>query len=287
MNKDSINLDFTDLIRTLSKDNDCIISKAGKTQLVDKLAVEEIVTILERIILPFCYAYKSNTNSLEYFIGRDIYKASDLLAKQLLIAYSLTEDFYSLEGAMKNIECIVESLFNTLPSIKKQLQNDITAAYINDAAAKNYIEIFLCYPALKAILYHRIAHELYLSDVPLIPRLMNEIAHSSTGIDIHPGAEIGDSFFIDHGTGLVIGETAIIGNNVKIYQGVTLGAKVMVLDENGKPIKGIPRHPIIGDDVTIYPNTTILGRVTVGKGSVIGANLWITEDVEAFTRISK
>lgn len=287
MNKDSINLDFTDLIRTLSKDNDCIISKAGKTQLVDKLAVEEIVTILERIILPFCYAYKSNTNSLEYFIGRDIYKASDLLAKQLLIAYSLTEDFYSLEGAMKNIECIVESLFNTLPRIKKRLQNDITAAYINDAAAKNYIEIFLCYPALKAILYHRIAHELYLSDVPLIPRLMNEIAHSSTGIDIHPGAEIGDSFFIDHGTGLVIGETAIIGNNVKIYQGVTLGAKVMVLDENGKPIKGIPRHPIIGDDVTIYPNTTILGRVTVGKGSVIGANLWITEDVEAFTRISK
>jgi serine O-acetyltransferase len=287
MNNDSISIDFSNLIETLSKDNECIINQAGTAKLIDRKAVEEIVSILERIILPYCYAYKANSNSLEYLIGRDIYRASDLLAEQLLHAFRLTEDFFSSEGAMKNIECIVENLFNCLPIIKNKLQKDIHSAYYNDPAAKNYIEIFLCYPALKAILYHRIAHELYLSDVPLVPRLMNEIAHSVTGIDIHPGAEIGESFFIDHGTGLVIGETSIIGNNVKIYQGVTLGAKVMALDENGKPIKGIPRHPIIEDDVTIYPNTTILGRVTIGKGSIIGANLWITNDIDPFTKLNK
>ncbi len=287
MSNNLVSIDFKNLISTLSKENECNIIQAGTARLIDKNTVTEILTLFERILLPYCYTYQANNNSLEYLIGRDIYKASDMLAEQMYYAYRLIEDFDSIEDTKKKIEFIIDNTFNSLPKIKNLLQKDIHSAYYNDPAAKNYIEIYLCYPALKAILYHRVAHELYLSEVPIIPRLMNEIAHSKTGIDIHPGAEVGESFFIDHGTGLVIGETSIIGNNVKIYQGVTLGAKVMALDENGKPIKGIPRHPIIEDDVTIYPNTTILGRVTVGKGSMIGANLWLTNDIDPYSKLNK
>jgi serine O-acetyltransferase len=160
-----------------------------------------------------------------------------------------------------------------------------SAAFIGDPAAKSISEIIFCYPNTMAMTYHRIAHELYKSGVPLIPRIISEMAHSRTGIDIHPGAQIGEHFFIDHGTGTVIGETCIIGNNVRIYQGVTLGAKSFPLDENNNPIKDIPRHPIVEDDVTIYSGATVLGRVTIGKGSEIGGNVWITESVPAGTKI--
>jgi serine O-acetyltransferase len=138
---------------------------------------------------------------------------------------------------------------------------------------------------IKALINYRVAHELYKLQVPLIPRIMTEMAHSETGIDIHPGAEIGNYFTIDHGTGVVIGATCIIGNRVKLYQGVTLGAKSFPLDEKGNPIKGIPRHPVIEDDVIIYANATILGRITIGKGATIGGNIWVTEDVPAEARI--
>ncbi len=138
-----------------------------------------------------------------------------------------------------------------------------------------------------ALTSHRIAHELYKLEVPLIPRIISELAHSETGIDIHPGATIGESFFIDHGTGVVIGETTIIGNRVRLYQGVTLGAKSFPLDENGNPIKGIDRHPILEDDVTVYSGATILGRVTIGKGSIIGGNVWLTKGAPAGSRISQ
>ena len=138
---------------------------------------------------------------------------------------------------------------------------------------------------MHAIINHRIAHVLYECKVPLIPRIINEMAHSRTGIDIHPGASIGENFFIDHGTGVVIGETCIIGNNVKLYQGVTLGAKSFPLDEDGKPIKGIPRHPILEDNVIVYSNATILGRITIGQGATVGGNIWVTEDVPAGARI--
>ena len=138
---------------------------------------------------------------------------------------------------------------------------------------------------MQTMIHHRIAHELYLLKVPVIPRIIAEMAHSATGIDIHPGAHIGENFFIDHGTGVVIGETCIIGNNVKLYQGVTLGAKSFPLDADGKPIKGIPRHPILEDDVIVYSNATILGRITVGRGATVGGNIWVTEDVPAGARI--
>ena len=172
---------------------------------------------------------------------------------------------------------IVEQFIQSLPEIKQMLQYDAEAVYNGDPAAESIDEVILCYPAIKALINYRVAHCLHLLGVELIPRLMTEMAHSETGIDIHPAASIGHHFAIDHGTGVVIGATCIIGNNVKIYQGVTLGAKSFPLDENGHPIKGIPRHPIIEDDVIIYSNSTVLGRITIARGTIIGGNLWVTE----------
>lgn len=173
----------------------------------------------------------------------------------------------------------VEEFINHLPAIANSLHTDVVAAYNGDPAAQSYDEIIYCYPVIKALTNYRIAHVLLNMNVPIIPRMLTEMAHSETGIDIHPGAQIGDYFTIDHGTGVVIGETCIIGNNVKLYQGVTLGAKSFPLDEDGNPIKGIPRHPILEDGVIVYANSTILGRITVGKGATIGGNVWVTRDV--------
>ncbi len=178
-------------------------------------------------------------------------------------------------------EGVLTKLYRTLPKVRELLVKDVEAAYMGDPAATKFAEVVLAYPCIRAILTHRIAHELYLLDVPVIPRMMSEHAHMHTGIDIHPGARLGESFFIDHGTGVVIGETCEIGNRVKIYQGVTLGAKSFPVDEHGIPIKGIKRHPTIEDDVVIYAGATILGGSTViGKGSVIGGNVWLAKSVE-------
>jgi serine O-acetyltransferase len=173
---------------------------------------------------------------------------------------------------------------NKIPEIKRLLSTDIKAIYDNDPAAKNYGEIIFCYPAIKALLNYRIAHELFLLQIPLIPRIITEIAHTETGIDIHPGAVIGEYFSIDHGTGVVIGQTSIIGNHVCLYQGVTLGAKNFVLDEAGNPLD-MPRHPILEDNVTVYSNSSILGRITIGEGTVVGGNVWLTHSVPANSRI--
>jgi serine O-acetyltransferase len=169
--------------------------------------------------------------------------------------------------------------------IRQTLTTDVEAAYLGDPAAKGRGEVVFCYPAIRAISSYRIAHKLYELGVPLIPRIISEMAHSETGIDINPEAQIGEYFTIDHGTGTVIGATCIIGKNVKLYQGVTLGAKSFPLDENGNPIKGIPRHPIIEDDVVIYAQATILGRITIGKGSVIGGNVWVTNSLPPYSKI--
>jgi serine O-acetyltransferase len=180
----------------------------------------------------------------------------------------------------------VTTLFiEKLPGIRHLLSTDVQAAYTGDPAAHSYGEAIFCYPSIFALANHRIAHELYRLDVPIIPRIITELAHSRTGIDIHPGAQIGEYFFIDHGTGVVIGETSVIKKNVRIYQGVTLGAKSFPLDENGNPIKGIPRHPVVEDDVIIYSGATILGRITIGRGAEIGGNVWITNDVAPGTRV--
>jgi serine O-acetyltransferase len=172
------------------------------------------------------------------------------------------------------------SMIYYLPELKEQLEMDVEAAYNGDPAAESYDEIICCYPVIKAMINYRVAHKMLSLGISLIPRIITEKAHSETGIDIHPAASIGHHFTIDHGTGVVIGATCIIGNNVKLYQGVTLGAKSFPLDEKGNPIKGIPRHPIIEDDVIIYSNSTVLGRITIGRGSIIGGNLWVTKGTE-------
>lgn len=174
---------------------------------------------------------------------------------------------------------IVRQFARTLPDIRKILDSDVLAAFRGDPAARTVDEVLICYPGITAIIHHRLAHELYRLGVPLLARVVSELAHSSTGIDIHPGAQIGGSFFIDHGTGVVIGETAIIGERVRIYQAVTLGAKSFPVDETGLLHKGQLRHPIVEDDVVIYAGATVLGRITIGRGSVIGGNVWLTRSV--------
>ena len=210
-------------------------------------------------------------------------------------AASLSRESALLEAAELLMEClgrvlpagrdpkaVAETLFDALPEVQRQLQTDLTAAYEGDPAAASVNEIILCYPAFPAIAAYRLAHVLYLNQVPLLPRMMTEYAHRTTGIDIHPGATIGDSFFIDHGTGVVIGETTTIGEHVKLYQHVTLGAKSFELGPDGNPVKGIKRHPDIGDRVVIYAGATVLGGQTrIGSDCVIGGSVWLTHSVEA------
>ncbi len=182
---------------------------------------------------------------------------------------------------------ITQAFLARLPAIQLHLSRDLAAAYEGDPAATSPDEAVFCYPGIQAITSYRLAHELFALDVPLIPRIITEHAHSITGIDIHPRATIGEGFFIDHGTGVVIGATCEIGNRVRIYQGVTLGAKRIPSGQNGKPVKGILRHPIVEDDVIIYSGATILGRVTIGQGSVIGGNVWLTHSVPPRSRITQ
>lgn len=197
------------------------------------------------------------------------------------------------ENALANIAARIEAVspsgtadafMKRLPVIKELLATDVEAIAHNDPAASDAREIIFCYPAVTAMLYYRTAHELYRLGVPVIPRMLTEYAHSSTGIDIHPAAVIGDHFAIDHGTGVVIGETSVIGSHVTLYQGVTLGAKNFSYDAEGHPVKK-PRHPVLEDNVTVYSNASILGRVTIGKGSVIGGNVWLTHSVPENSRI--
>jgi serine O-acetyltransferase len=174
-----------------------------------------------------------------------------------------------------------------LPGLRRLLDTDVLAAYQGDPAARSVDEVLLCYPGVLAMIHHRIAHTLYALDLPLLARIVAELAHAETGIDIHPGAQIGAGFFIDHGTGVVIGETAVIGERVRVYQAVTLGAKRFPVDGHGVLQKGLPRHPVVEEDVVIYAGATILGRVTLGKGATIGGNVWITDDVAPGASVSQ
>ncbi len=226
----------------------------------------------------------------EPLVGVNIEKLFDLLCEQILAGLCFST---SIEGKCnvcsdsKREEAarLAAKFISKLPAMRRILATDVEAAYNGDPAAESYGEVIFCYPAIKAISNYRIAHELLELGVPLIPRIITEMAHSETGIDIHPAAKIGTHFTIDHGTGVVIGATSIIGNNVKLYQGVTLGAKSFPLDADGKPIKGIPRHPILEDNVIVYSNATILGRITIGRDATVGGNIWVTENVPAGARI--
>ncbi len=244
----------------------------------------EITDIMRDVMFPYHYGETPvYGDTLKYYIGVRVDRMARLLNEQVGIA--LQYDCNKCPDAHKRAGEITAKFVARLPELRRVLTTDVVAAYEGDPAAKNHGEIISCYPVIKALTNYRMAHELLLLGVPLIPRMLTEMAHSETGIDIHPGAQIGESFTIDHGTGVVIGETCIIGRHVKLYQGVTLGARSFPLDEQGNPIKGIPRHPILEDDVIVYSNATILGRITIGHGAQIGGNIWVTHDVPAGCRV--
>lgn len=250
-------------------------------------ALSEMMELARSILFPGYYGNPTvNGLTIGYHIGVNVERLSGLLREQVMAGLCFADDgeeeytpgILAMKAAQA--EDIAAKAIASLPGIRRTLATDIEAAYNGDPAAESHAEIISCYPVTKALTNYRIAHELAELGVPLIPRFITEMAHSETGIDIHPAARIGPHFTIDHGTGVVIGATCIIGSNVKLYQGVTLGAKSFPLDESGNPVKGIPRHPILEDDVVVYSNATILGRVTIGRGSVVGANVWLTEDME-------
>jgi serine O-acetyltransferase len=223
---------------------------------------------------------------LAFFIGQALSEAFHLLVEQVRRGHGFVDNERSAkERSPESAEKIVADFALDLPRIYELLERDIRAAYEGDPSARSTEEVLLSFPGVKAIIYHRIAHALHSLGAPVIARIIAELAHSQTGIDIHPGAHIGGSFFIDHGTGVVIGETVIIGERVRIYQAVTLGAKRFSLDEQGALVKGEPRHPIVEDDVVIYAGATILGRITIGRGSSIGGNIWLTRSVPAWSTI--
>jgi serine O-acetyltransferase len=259
-------------------------------ELPSKIAVKEIVDGLISILYPrhFGPSELSPEAIIEYQRSTLI---SLLLRLQRQIIRELhlstfASDVVQLNVGRRAIE-IANELGANLPRIRILLDKDIKAAFDGDPSAKSIDEIIFCYPGVSAIIRHRLAHQLYLSGAPIIARIISELTHSETSIDIHPGADIGEGIFIDHGTGVVIGETSIIGRNVRIYQSVTLGAKRFELDERGALVKGNPRHPIIDDDVVIYAGATILGRITIGKGASVGGNVWLTHSVPAKSNITQ
>ncbi len=251
--------------------------------------LKEIMELLRSVIFPGYFRNSEiNRETVGYYTGAKLDRIYRWLSEQIRRGFCFQ---CSQDGITDCNHCgpkaneLTMAFIEKLPEIRRLLALDSKAAYIGDPAAKSIAEVIFCYPSILAMTYHRIAHELFLLGVPIIPRIISEMAHSKTGIDIHPGARIGEGFFIDHGTGTVIGETCIIGRGVRIYQGVTLGAKSFPLDENGSPIKDMPRHPIVEDEVIIYSGATVLGRITIGRGAEIGGNVWITENVAAGTKI--
>lgn len=225
---------------------------------------------------------------IDYFVGFTLDRVLHDLFKQIRRELQFISGSEGIDEAAHLTAIEITRIFNAqLPKVRALIDSDIQAAYEGDPAARTPDEVLVCYPGLMAVIYQRLAHILYENGAPLVARMMTELAHSVTGIDIHPGAKIGESFFIDHGTGVVIGETTVIGNNVRLYQAVTLGAKRFEKAEDGSLVKGNLRHPIVEDDVVIYAGATILGRVTIGKGSVIGGNVWLTHSVAPHSVITQ
>lgn len=245
--------------------------------------LEEIISLSRAVLFPGYYGRSTlNAETVVYHIGSEVEKLFSILTGQILagLCFGETGEHVSELGSLhQRAEALAASVLSRFPQIRRVLATDVEAAYLGDPAAQNYGEVISCYPVIKALTCYRVAHEIYKVGVPLIPRILTEMAHSETGIDIHPAAKIGEYFTIDHGTGVVIGATCEIGRGVKLYQGVTLGAKSFPLDADGNPIKNNPRHPILKDGVIVYSNATILGRVTIGRNAVIGANTWVSHDV--------
>ena len=256
----------------------CHIRKLPSVQ-----ALRDIVALVRDIVFPAYFDDKqSDPLYRQYHIGVNVERLSMLLCEQIATALLFESD--TAGEANDKAQHITLQFIDHLPEIKRLLFTDVKAIFDNDPAVHNYSEVIFCYPVVQTMLHYRVAHQLHVMGVPILPRILTEQAHSATGIDINPGAQIGEYFAIDHGTGVVIGETCIIGHHVTLYQGVTLGAKNFQVDDSGRPVN-VPRHPIIGDHVTIYANSTILGRITIGHDTVIGGNIWLTHSVPPGSRI--
>jgi len=258
-------------------------------ELPSREALTTIVNGLSAALFPTHYGRPNLTDeSIDYFVGDTLTTTLNRLTEQVRRGLQFSAGVDCNEEEMTSCANEITRQFAaSLPAIRGLLVSDVQAAFSGDPAATSIAEIMLCYPGTIAILYYRLAHRLHQLGSPFLARLISDIGHSLTGIDIHPGAQIGGSFFIDHGTGVVIGETAIIGQGVRLYQHVTLGAKRFPADEQGALIKGVPRHPIVEDDVVIYAGATILGRITIGAGSTIGGNVWLTQSVPAGSNVSQ
>jgi len=268
------------IVRTYKGDSGINFIDTSNLPVRDKII--EVLGLLTELIFPGYTGKRTVTKSNVNFVITDILcHVYTELSNQIERAckYRCRLENCDTGNCRSIAEDATEYLLSQLPKIRELLKGDVAAAFDGDPAAKSYEEIVISYPCIIAIATHRIAHELYLKNVPLIPRIMSECAHSKTGIDIHPGAKIGKNFFIDHGTGVVIGETTVIGDNVKLYQGTTLGALSFPKDERGRIIKDAKRHPTIEDNVTIYAEATILGDIVIGKGAVIGGNVWIKQSI--------
>jgi serine O-acetyltransferase len=250
----------------------------GRREFPSRTAVADLVEELRALLFPGYFGASELTlESLRYHLGarmdRVLHGLRDQIQRGLMASDPACGDCH------RRALDLARTFLLQLPEVRRMLATDIQAGFEGDPAATSPDEVLFCYPGLLAVTSQRLAHELLKLGVPLLPRMITEHAHSLTGIDIHPGARIGERFFIDHGTGVVIGETCVIGRNVRIYQGVTLGAKSFPLDAEGHPIKGVPRHPVVEDDVIIYSNATILGRITLGQGSAVGGNVWLTRSI--------
>jgi serine O-acetyltransferase len=256
----------------------------GSAPLPDVEEVRRIVSLAKSIIFTdYFYKRQPEEQIRQHYIGVNMEDFYALLRRQIARGLQFCEEC-SEEDALPRAEELALQFIDQLPEVKRLLYTDVEAMFNNDPAATNYGEVIYCYPVVNTMTHYRLAHVLHQMRVPVIPRIITEQAHSKTGIDIHPGATIGEYFAIDHGTGVVIGETTIIGSHVTLYQGVTLGAKSFKYDADGNMLN-VPRHPIIEDNVTIYSNASILGRITIGHDSVIGGNIWLTHDVPPHSRI--
>ncbi len=264
-------------------------SALGDGLLPDREASLEAVARIHRLLVPETLTSAPDVATRRRRICEEVSAIEPLLTEQVELALRFQDRLEARERTdaerLARSRAVVRGLIDRLPELRQRLFEDARAAYRGDPSCRDPVEAIFAFPGILAITRHRIAHALHREGVPLLPRLINEQAHTLTGIDIHPGATVGREFFIDHGTGVVIGETAIIGDRVTLYQGVTLGAKSFQVDESGHLVKGQPRHPVVEDDVTIYASATVLGRVTIGRGSVIGGNVWLTHSVPPGSRV--
>jgi len=286
-------MDLPRLVEELTRRAEHHHGAGGEFCLQPRPAPETVIEVVEQLRALLFPGFFNGSDDLTpatllYYVGatleRIIRPLKEQIQRGLCFVCNVCDPATLCEGHARQV---TENFLRRLPAVQRMLNFDAEAAYLGDPASISTDEVIFCYPGLHALTCQRLAHELHRLGVPIIPRMITEYAHGRTGIDIHPGAVLGERLFIDHGTGVVVGETCVIGNNVKIYQGVTLGAKSFPLDEKGNPIKGIARHPVIEDDVTIYAGATILGRVTIGRGSVIGGNVWLTRSVPPGARVTQ